>query len=59
MTEASTMVKFLGADGKVLATDARQLLGVKELETVVIRGTANRDKSGNVSIAANGIFIRK
>jgi len=59
MAEASTMVKFHGADGKVLATDARQLLGVKELETVVIRGTANRDKAGNVTIAANGIFIRR
>ena len=39
MAEASTRVKFLGTDGKVLPTDARQLLGVKEMETVMIRGT--------------------
>lgn len=56
---ASTMVKFLGQDGKVLPVDARKLLGVKEQETVVILGVANRDKTGNVSIAAEGIFVRR
>lgn len=59
MAEASAMVKFLGEDGKVLSTDARALLGVKEQETVVIEGVANRDKSGAMSIAAKGIFVRR
>ncbi len=59
MLAASTMVKFLGDDGKVLAVDARELLGVKEQQTVVIHGTASRDNTGNVSIAADGIFVRR
>lgn len=59
MLAASTMVKFLGDDGKVLPVDARTLLGVKEQETVVIRGIASRDKAGNVSIAADGIYFRR
>lgn len=59
MLAASTMVKFLGDDGKTLPVDARKLLGVKEQETVVIEGVASRDKSGNVSIAAKGIYVRR
>jgi hypothetical protein len=38
---------------------AVELLGVKEQETVVIQGVASRDKTGNVSIAAKGIFVRR
>jgi len=56
---ASTMVKFLGSDGKVLPVDARDLLGVKEQQTIVVRGVANRDKAGNVSITAEKIFVRR
>lgn len=59
LAEATTMVKFLGADGKVLPVDARQLLGLSEEQTVVIRGIANRDKSGSVSVTAEGIFVRR
>jgi hypothetical protein len=59
MLSASTMVKFLDNDGKVLPVDARDLLGVKEQQTVVVRGVANRDKAGNVSIAAEKIYVRR
>lgn len=59
MLEACTMVKFLGDDGKVMPVDARELLGLKDRQTVVIEGVASRDSTGNVSIAGQGIFIRK
>jgi hypothetical protein len=59
MLSASTMVKFLGTDGKVLPVDARDLLGVKEQQTVVVRGVANRDKAGNVTIAGEKIYVRR
>lgn len=59
LAEATTMVKFLGQDGKVLPVDARQLLGLAEEQIVVIRGIANRDKAGNVSVSAEGIFVRR
>jgi hypothetical protein len=43
--------------GKVLKKDARELLGVKELDTVVIQGKAKRDKAGNVTIQAAKFFV--
>jgi len=59
LAEATTLVKFVDEQGKVLPVDARELLGVKEEQTVVIRGIASRDKAGNVSIAADGIYVRR
>ena len=59
LTASSAMVKFVGADGKILPTDARELLGVKAQDTVVVQGVANRDAMGNVSVAADGIYIRR
>ncbi len=59
LAEATTLVKFEDEQGKVLAVDARELLGVKEQQIVVIRGIASRDKAGNVSIAADGIYVRR
>lgn len=51
-------VKLVDAAGKPVATDARQLLDVKELSTVVVRGKASRDDQGNLTIAANKVFVR-
>ena len=59
MLAASTMVKFLGTDGKVLPVDARDLLGAKEESTIVVRGIAIRDATGNLSVAAEGVFVRR
>jgi len=56
--KARTLVKFVGADGKPLASDARQLLGVKELQTLVVKGKAHRDDAGNLTILASGIYVR-
>ena len=59
MLAASAMVKILGDDGKVLPVDARELLGTEEESTVVVRGIASRDASGNLSIEAEGVFVRR
>ncbi len=59
LAAATTLVKFVDEQGKVLPVDARALLGLKEQQTVVIRGIASRDKAGNVSIAADGIYVRR
>jgi hypothetical protein len=53
-----TLVKVVDADGKVVATDAKQLLNLTELQTVVIQGTARRDDAGNLSLLATGIYVR-
>ncbi len=59
LADATTLVKFVDPAGKVLAVDARQLLGVQERQTVVIRGVAHRDPAGSVSVSATGLYIRK
>lgn len=52
------MVKLVDASGKPIASDARHFLGLKELETVVVHGKAKRDEAGNLTVLADGIFVR-
>lgn len=52
------MVKVVDAAGTPVATDARELLGVKELQTIVVKGKAKRDSEGNVTVLASGIYVR-
>ncbi|MAT68739.1 MAG: hypothetical protein CMJ58_04375 [Planctomycetaceae bacterium] len=52
-------VKIVDDAGKPVSQDARDFLEVKELSTVVVKGTAKRDDQGNLTIAANKIFVRK
>lgn len=58
LPKATVLVKFVDDSGRLVREDARQLLGIRELQTVVIRGKALRDDAGNVSIAATGIYVR-
>jgi len=51
-------VKMVDESGKPVASDARELLGVKELSEVVVQGTAKRDDQGNLSLAATKVFVR-
>lgn len=55
---ATAQVKFEGGDGKTLGVGAKELLGVKELTVVVVRGKANRDEQGNLTVVASGLFPR-
>jgi hypothetical protein len=52
------MVKVVDAQGKPVATDARELLGVKGLSTVVVRGDAQRDDQGNLTVLAEKVYVR-
>ncbi len=53
------MVKFVDAEGKTIAKDARELLGIKEGCVVVVRGRLECSEDGTVtSIAADGLFNR-
>lgn len=58
LPKSRAMVKVVDTEGSVVATESRQLLGVKELQTVVVRGKAKRDEAGNLTVLANGIFVR-
>ncbi len=51
-------VKVVDESGSPVSGDARSLLGVKELSTVVVEGKAKRDDQGNLTIAATKVFVR-
>jgi hypothetical protein len=51
------MIKVVDATGGTVEQDARKLLGVKELQTVVIKGKAKRDEAGNLTVLADRVFV--
>lgn len=53
------VVKVVGAHGKPVAQDARKLLGVKELNMVVVRGKAQRDADGNLALLADQVYVKE
>lgn len=53
------LIKLVDASGKTIATDARELLGVKELQTIVVHGKAKRDEANNLTVLAESLFVRK
>jgi hypothetical protein len=59
LSKGTLFVMVTGKDGKVVKKDARQLLGVKELDTVTLVGKVKRDKAGNVSILASKLYVAK
>jgi hypothetical protein len=55
---ARATIKIVDSDGKTITKDAKDLLGVKELQTVVVRGKAIRDEAGNLTVLATGVYVR-
>jgi hypothetical protein len=55
----TTLVKVVDASGQVVPVDSRELLGLKESDMVVVEGSAKKDKSGNFSMLAYRVFIRR
>ena len=51
-------IRFEDEQGQVHVVDAKTLFPVKELETVVVKGVAKRDDAGNLTIVADGIYVR-
>jgi hypothetical protein len=58
LVKGMATVKVVDAGGQTVPVDARELLGLKELETVVIRGRAKRDDQGNLTVLAAGVHRR-
>jgi hypothetical protein len=56
--EGLASVKFVDDSGKVIGTDARTLLGFKELDTVVVKGKVERDDKAKFIVLATGVFRR-
>ena len=55
--QAIATVKVVDAQGQTLPVDARKL-GLKELQTVVVKGKAKRDDHGNLTVLASGVYVR-
>jgi hypothetical protein len=58
LPKATVLVMMVDENGKVVREDARKLLSVKELQTVVVQGKAKRDKAGNVTVLASKLYVR-
>lgn len=56
---ATALVMVVDENGDLVEADARKLLKVKELSTVVVQGKAQRDDAGNLTVLANGIFVKR
>jgi hypothetical protein len=59
LPKAKALVKFVDGQGRLLAADARGLFALKELQTVVVTGKAQRDEAGNLTVLASGIYVRR
>jgi len=51
------LIKIVDGAGDTIEQDARKLLGVKELQTVMVRGQAKRDTAGNLTVLASGVYV--
>jgi len=56
---ATALVKVVDENGELVKADARKLLGVQELSTVIIRGKAQRDEANNLTVLASSVFVKK
>jgi hypothetical protein len=59
LADSKATIKFVDEAGQTVSKDARELLGVKELDRVTIRGQAKRDEAGNLTVLASGIYIKR
>ena len=57
LKDAMALVKFVEADGKIVRHDAREIFGISELQTVIVKGKAERDKAGNLTILASQMYL--
>lgn len=56
---STASIKVVDESGKTVAIDAKSGLGLKELQTIIVKGKAKRDEAGNLNVLASGIFVKK
>jgi hypothetical protein len=60
--EASALiagVTITDEHGKLLPVDARELFDLKDKDVVVVRGKAHADAHGTITVAADGVYVRR
>lgn len=59
LPDATVLVKVVDESGELIGTDSRELLSVKELDTVVVNGKAKRDDAGNLTVLASKLYVKR
>ncbi len=52
-------VKIVDESGRPITQNARDLLNIKELTMVVVKGKAKRDDQGNLTVSTNQVYVRQ
>lgn len=55
----TAVIKVVDQDGKTVPMDAKAKLGMKELQTVIVKGKAKRDEAGNLTVLAPAVYVKK
>jgi hypothetical protein len=59
LARATLLIKIVDPDGKTFSEDAQTTLGLEPLQTVVVRGRAQKGEGGRISsLNASGVFVR-
>lgn len=58
LSSHKAMVKVVDHEERTVTVDAQQLLGVEALTTVVVQGKAKRDEAGNLTVLADGVYVK-
>ena len=59
LPDSTALVKVIDENGDLVKADARKLLGVTELSTVIAKGKAERDEAGNLTVLASQVYVKK
>lgn len=59
LRDGMVLVKFVDTNGNVIKQDAKIVFALKELQTVTIEGTAQRDTAGNLTVLATRMYAAK
>lgn len=52
-------VQFVDPAGEILYHDAKPWLGIKEMDLVMVQGTAKRDEAGNLILLADKLYVKR
>jgi hypothetical protein len=55
---ATAFVELHDKDGNLVKGDAKDMLNVNELSTVVVKGKAQRDEEGNLTVVADSVYVK-
>lgn len=55
----TAIVQVVNESKEVLAIDARELFEVEEGDMVVVKGSAQIDAIGSLTLSANGVYVRR